>query len=634
MKIKLLDNYMDFAGPVKASEIAEKISKSLLKKSVVCLIDGKLSDLSTVVDHDAEVKFLTAEDKECLEVLNHSTAHLMAEAIKELYPEAKFGVGPAIEEGYYYDFLVASKNLTEEDFPEIEKKMLEIANRNEAIVRKEVSKQEALSVFKDDKFKTELISEIPDGETISLYTQGNYTDFCRGPHVPSTGIIKHFKLLSIAGAYWRGDSKREQLQRIYGISYFSDKDLADYLNLLEERRKRDHRKLGKELGLFMLSEYGPGFPFWLPKGTIVYQELQDYWLGLMRKHGYKLVKTPTLLNKELWETSGHWKNYKENMYTLSIDDKEYAVKPMNCPGAILIYKNDIHSYKDMPLRLAELGLVHRYEASGALSGLFRVRCFTQDDAHLFIRMDQIESEVHDIIGLMDQIYKTFGLSYHIELSTRPLDKYVGEISTWDYAEKALSNACKSAGKDYILNPGDGAFYGPKLDFKLRDSLNRIWQCGTIQLDMQLPERFDLYYINDKGEHERPIMLHRAIFGSFERFIGILIEHYAGAFPLWLAPVQVSVIPVSMEGQGEYAKKLMSDLLDEDIRAELYDSEDKLGYKVRLSQTQKVPYSITLGEKEKADGTVTYRKYGETAQVTISESDFIALLKQEIKEKKQ
>jgi len=632
MKIKLLENIQEFEGPKKASEIASSISKSLLKKSVYAIEDGTPIDLSKVIDHDCEIKFVTASDKEALTLLNHSTAHLMAEAIQELYPGTCFGVGPAIEEGYYYDFLIPGKTLTEEDLGSIEKKMLEISNRNEEVSRREVSKTEALDIFKKDNLKTELIEEIPDGEIISIYSQGNYTDFCRGPHVPNTSFIKHFKLLSIAGAYWRGDSKREQLQRIYGISFFTQEDLSKYLELVEERKKRDHRKLGKELGLFMLSEYGPGFPFWLPKGMAMRHELEEYWLSLMRKHGYQLVKTPQLLNRELWETSGHWKNYKENMYTLTIDEKDYAVKPMNCPGAILIYQNDIHSYRDLPLRLAELGLVHRYEASGALSGLFRVRCFTQDDAHIFLRMNQIESEVHEIIKLMDQIYNTFGLPYHIELSTRPLEKYVGEIKDWDYAEKALANACKTANKDYILNPGDGAFYGPKLDFKLRDSLNRIWQCGTIQLDMQLPERFDLYYINENGEHERPIILHRAIFGSIERFTGILIEHYAGAFPLWLSPVQVAIIPVSNEYQEEYAKDVMSELIDNDIRCELYDDDEKLSYKIRLGQTQKVPYEIVLGEKEKEANTVTYRRYGEQAQTTVSREEFLNLLKEQIKSK--
>lgn len=628
-----MDNYMEIEGSKKAIEIAEKISKSLAKKTIAVMVDGALKDSSFVIDKDADVRFLTEEDKESLDVLNHSTAHLMAEAIKTLYPDAKFGVGPTIEEGFYYDFDLGDKSIAEEDLKSIEKEMLKLSSMSEIIERREVSKAEALSIFKDDPYKSELIKELPEGEVISIYTQGNYTDLCRGPHVPKTSYIKYFKLLSVAGAYWRGDSKNKQLQRIYGIAFFTKEDLDSYLNLLEERKKRDHRKLGKELGLFMLSEYGPGFPFWLPKGMALRHELEEFYIKLMVKKGYKLIKTPQILNRELWETSGHWKNYKENMYTLKIDDKDYAVKPMNCPGGILVYKNDLHSYKDFPLKLAELGLVHRYEASGALSGLFRVRCFTQDDAHVFVRMDQVEDAVHEIIDLMDYIYTTFNLSYHIELSTRPLDKYIGEIATWDKAEEALSNACKSAGKDYILNPGDGAFYGPKLDFKLRDSMNRIWQCGTIQLDMNLPERFDLTYVNENGEKVRPIMLHRAIFGSIERFIGILIEHYAGAFPLWLSPVQVSVIPVSEDFHMDYAQKVFDLLIDNDIRAELDSSSEKLGYKIRKSQVNKIPYQIVLGDKEKEDGTVTYRKYGETEQVTVSIEVFISLLKKEIEEKK-
>ncbi|MCB9498352.1 MAG: threonine--tRNA ligase [Bacillales bacterium] len=633
MKIKLLDNYMEIDGPKKAIEIAEKISKSLAKKTIAVMVDGVLKDSSFVIEKDADVRFLTEEDKESLDILNHSTAHLMAEAIKTLYPEAKFGVGPTIEEGFYYDFDLGDKSIAEEDLKSIEKEMQKLSSLAETIERKEVSKAEALSIFKDDPYKTELINELPEGEVISIYTQGNYTDLCRGPHVPKTSYIKNFKLLSVAGAYWRGDSKNKQLQRIYGIAFFTKEALDSYLNLLEERKKRDHRKLGKELGLFMLSEYGPGFPFWLPKGMALRHELEEFYIKEMMKRGYKLIKTPQILNRELWETSGHWKNYKENMYTLKIDDKDYAVKPMNCPGGILVYKNDLHSYKDFPLKLAELGLVHRYEASGALSGLFRVRCFTQDDAHVFVRMDQVEDAVHEIIDLMDYIYTIFNLSYHIELSTRPLEKYIGEIATWDKAEEALANACKSAGKDYILNPGDGAFYGPKLDFKLRDSMNRIWQCGTIQLDMNLPERFDLTYVNENGDKVRPIMLHRAIFGSIERFIGILIEHYAGAFPLWLSPVQVSVIPVSEDFHMDYSKKVFDLLIDKDIRAELDSSSEKLGYKIRKSQVNKVPYQIVLGDKEKEDNTVTYRKYGETEQVTVSVDDFLSLLKKEIEEKK-
>ncbi|MBP5342358.1 threonine--tRNA ligase [bacterium] len=629
MKIKLLDNYMEFDAPLKGYEIASKISPSLSKASISMMVDGELKDMSTLISNDSEIRFITAKDKESLEILNHSTAHLMAEAIKELYPLARFGVGPAIEEGFYYDFEIPGQKLSEEIFPVIEKKMLEISKRAEIITRKEVSKKEALDLFKDDPYKTEIISEVDDNEIISIYTQGAYMDFCRGPHVPKTSYIKHFKLLSIAGAYFRGDSNRPQLERIYGVSFFSDEELNNHLNILEERKKRDHKKLGKELGLFMFSEYGPGLPFWLPKGYTLRRTLEDFWLDYHKKHDYLVVNTPIMLNKELWETSGHWDHYKDDMFIVEVEDGTYAIKPMNCPGAIQIYNNSLHSYKELPLRYAELGNVHRYEASGALNGLFRVRGFTQDDAHILLTEDQVGDEVSRIISVYDYMYSVFGLNYSIELSTRP-DDFIGTIEVWDQAEKALEEACLKTGHEFKINPGDGAFYGPKLDFKLRDSMNRIWQCGTVQLDMQLPGRFNCTYIAQDGTKKTPVMIHRACFGSLERFIGIITENYAGAFPLWLSPYQVEIIPVSLDNHLEYAKEVEAKLNEAHIRTDLDGSEEKLGYKIRQAQVQKIPYSIVLGDKERDNLSVTYRKYGEQAQISMSLDDFIKMLEEDIK----
>ena len=507
--------------------------------------------------------------------------------------------------------------------------MLEISKRAEIITRKEVSKKEALDLFKDDPYKTEIISEVDDNEIISIYTQGAYMDFCRGPHVPKTSYIKHFKLLSIAGAYFRGDSNRPQLERIYGVSFFSDEELNNHLNILEERKKRDHKKLGKELGLFMFSEYGPGLPFWLPKGYTLRRTLEDFWLDYHKKHDYLVVNTPIMLNKELWETSGHWDHYKDDMFIVEVEDGTYAIKPMNCPGAIQIYNNSLHSYKELPLRYAELGNVHRYEASGALNGLFRVRGFTQDDAHILLTEDQVGDEVSRIISVYDYMYSVFGLNYSIELSTRP-DDFIGTIEVWDQAEKALEEACLKTGHEFKINPGDGAFYGPKLDFNLRDSMNRIWQCGTVQLDMQLPGRFNCTYIAQDGTKKTPVMIHRACFGSLERFIGIITENYAGAFPLWLSPYQVEIIPVSLDNHLEYAKEVEAKLNEAHIRTDLDGSEEKLGYKIRQAQVQKIPYSIVLGDKERDNLSVTYRKYGEQAQISMSLDDFIKMLEEDIK----
>ena len=633
MKISLPDgSVLNYDQAKKLFEIANDISISLRKKCLVAKVDDKLVDMDSLLDHDASVQFITEKDPEALEVLRHSTAHLLAEAIKKMYPHAKFGVGPVIEDGFYYDMDLGDDVLTESDLAVIEKEMKKIASQNAQIKRSVVSYDQALEIFKNDEYKIELIKELPADEEISIYAQAHFTDLCRGPHLPGTKWIKHFKLLSLAGAYWRGNSDNKQLTRVYGTSFFSKEDLDEHLKMLEERKKRDHRKLGKELDLFMLSEYGPGFPFWLPKGMILRRELENYWYEEHVKAGYELIQTPIMLNKELWEISGHWKNYHDNMYTSEIDDREFAVKPMNCPGGILVYKRDLHSYKDFPLKVGELGLVHRHEASGALNGLFRVRNFTQDDAHLYMTEAMIKDEIIELVKLYDKMYKVFGLDYHIELSTRPEDKYIGDIETWDRSEKALADALEAMGQDYVVNEGDGAFYGPKLDFKLKDSMKRIWQCGTIQLDMNLPERFDLTYINDAGEKQRPVMLHRALYGSIERFIGILIEHYAGAFPTWLAPVQVALIPVNNDYHLDFSKALKDKLAQAKIRVHLDDRDEKLGYKIREAQTKKIPYQLVIGDNELESDQVTYRRYGEKKQVTVKVDDFIALILKEIQEK--
>ncbi len=634
MKIVLPDGSIrEYDKEKSLNEIADDISISLRKKSIAAKVNGKIMDMDRVISTDSEVAFLTEEDEESLEVLRHSTAHLLAETVKKLYPHAHFGVGPVIEDGFYYDIDLGEDVLTESDLAVIEKEMKKIASQNAKIEREILDYEDALKYFHDDPYKVELIKDLPKDEEISIYKQSHFTDLCRGPHLPGTKWIKHFKLLSLAGAYWRGKSENKQLTRVYGTAFFSKQELDDHLQNLEERKKRDHRKLGKQLDLFMLSEYGPGFPFWLPNGMILRRELEGFWYDVHIKEGYKLIQTPIMLNKELWEVSGHWYNYKENMYTSEIDEQEFAIKPMNCPGGMLVYKRDIHSYKDFPLKVGELGLVHRHEASGALNGLFRVRNFTQDDAHIFMTEEMIVQEVKELVRLFEYMYSVFNLEYHIELSTRPESKYIGEIATWDRAEKALADALDEIGKPYKINPGDGAFYGPKLDFKLRDSMKRIWQCGTIQLDMNLPERFDLTYIDSNGEKKRPVMLHRALFGSIERFIGILIEHYGGAFPTWMAPVQVKVIPVNNDYHLDFSKGLVEKLLDKSIRVEIDDRDEKLGYKIREAQTKKIPYQIVVGDKEVESNEVTYRLYGEKEQITVSVENFIELIQEEIKLKK-
>lgn len=572
------------------------------------------------------------KEDERLSVLNHSCAHLLAQAVKHLYPQAKFWVGPVIEDGFYYDMDLQDQVIKEEDLPAIEKEMKKIAKDGKRIVKEELTRQQALDLFADDPYKIDLIEHFNENETITAYRQGDFVDLCRGPHIESVKLLKHFKLLKVSGAYYKGDSNNKMLQRIYGICFENEQDLQDYLNFLEEAKKRDHRKLGKELELFMLSEYGPGFPFWLPDGMILRRQLENFWIEEHLKEGYQLIQTPIMLNKKLWEISGHWANYRENMYTSEIDKYEFAIKPMNCPGSLLVYKNSIHSYKDFPLKLGELGLVHRHEASGALNGLFRVRTFTQDDAHLFMSENMIQKEVKKLIAFYDRIYSVFGLDYHIELSTRPENKYIGKISTWNRAEKALAKACEASKKPFKINPGDGAFYGPKLDFKLRDSLGRIWQCGTIQLDMNLPERFDITYVDKDGTKKRPIMLHRALLGSIERFIGIIIEHYAGAFPLWLAPKQVVVLPVNNEYHRHYAHQIVQALKKHGIRAHIDDRDEKLGYRIREANLKKITYQVVVGDEEIQNKTLKVRHYGKQEQTSMTFKEFLKKLQVEIQNK--
>ena len=631
MELKLLDGkILNLEEGKNGHDAALLISEGLAKNSLAYKLNGELFDLYTPIKESGEFVIITSKSEEAKDILNHSAAHLMAEAISLLYKGVKFGVGPAIEEGFYYDVDFNGYVLKEEDLAKIEAKMKELSKKNEYIVRKNVSKEEALEIFKNDEYKKELINELEGN--ISIYKQGEYVDLCRGPHVPSTGFVKYFHLDNIAGAYWRGDSKNKQLTRIYGVASFSKEELEHILFIREEAKKRDHRKIGKELGLFTISEYGPGFPFYLPNGLMLRRQIENWWYDIHDEYGYKLIKTPIMLSKELWLTSGHWDHYKENMYTTKIDDRDFAIKPMNCPGSILVYNNELHSYKDLPLRLGELGLVHRHEASGALNGLFRVRCFTQDDAHIFCRRDQLKDEIVKLLKLYDQMYSVFGLDYSIVLSTRPESDYIGDIAIWDESEKILADACKSSGKDFKINAGDGAFYGPKLDFKLKDCMGRIWQCGTIQLDMNLPQRFDCTYINAKGEKERPIMLHRAILGSFERFLGIIIEHFAGAFPLWIAPVQIKVLPVNNSLHLEYSKQLKEKLASLGYRVELDDSQEKLGYRMRNAQINKIPYTLVIGDKEVNDQSLTYRRYGNEKQINIKVDEFIKLIDKEVKNK--
>lgn len=609
----------------------KKIGMGLYKAALAAKVDGEVVDLMKTIDKDAVVEILTFDDADGRWALRHTASHILAQAVKRLYPDVKLAIGPAIDNGFYYDF-DADFAITPDMLAEIEKEMEKIIKEDYELERFVLSREEAIKLMKEksEDYKVELIEELPEGEEISFYKQGEFVDLCAGPHVPSTGRVKAIKLLSVAGAYWRGDEKNKMLQRVYGTAFTKKSELDAYLNMLEEAKKRDHRKLGKELELFAIMEEGPGFPFFLPKGMVVRNELENFWRQVHQKNGYKEIKTPIILNEALWHRSGHWDHYKENMYFTKIDEQDYAVKPMNCPGGILVYKSQMHSYRELPLRLGELGLVHRHEISGALHGLMRVRCFTQDDAHIFMLPSQIKDEVLGVINLIDHIYKLFGFEYHVELSTRPEDS-MGSDEDWENATNALIDALNAAGLEYKINEGDGAFYGPKIDFHLKDCLGRTWQCGTIQLDFQMPERFDLHYIGEDGEKHRPVMIHRVIFGSIERFIGILIEHYAGAFPTWLAPVQVKILPVT-DRANEYARQLEEKLKDNGIRVEADLRNEKIGYKIREAQLQKVPYMLILGDKEveAANVSVRSRKDGDMGAMSVEE--FISRIREEIDKK--
>ena len=632
LKIILPDgSAKEYAAGTTLGEAVKKLSNSLAKKVLAANVNGELTDLREELVDGSEVAFLTFEEDGGKHTLRHTASHVMAQAVKRLWPEAKLAIGPAIDKGFYYD-IDMEHTLTPEDLGKIEKEMSRIVKENLPITKSVMSRQEAIEFFKskNEDYKVELIEDLPEDAVISCYAQGDFIDLCAGPHVASTGKVKAFKLQSIAGAYWRGDEKNKMLQRIYGTAFEKKEELDAYLHLLEEAAKRDHRKLGKELGLFVIKEEGPGFPFFLPKGMALRNELENFWREVHHEFDYEEIRTPIILNKQLWETSGHWFHYRENMYTTIIDDEEYAIKPMNCPGGILVYQNEMHSYRDFPLRYAELGLVHRHELSGALHGLFRVRAFTQDDAHVFMLPDQMQSELMKVIELFDRIYSQFGLKYHVELSTKP-DNAMGDDAIWEAATEALRNAIEAKGIPYVINPGDGAFYGPKLDYHIEDSLGRTWQCGTIQLDMNLPERFQIEYVGEDGQKHRPIMIHRACFGSMERFIGILTEHYAGAFPTWMAPVQVKILPIS-EKHVEYAKELAKQMHRDYVRVEVDDRSEKIGYKIRQAQMAKVPYMLVVGDKEVEEGTVNVRKHGGDELGSVPFEEFFNSIKIEIKER--
>ena len=621
----------EYAAGTTLGEAVKQLSNSLAKKVLAANVNGELTDLREELVDGSEVAFLTFEEDGGKHTLRHTASHILAQAVKRLWPEAKLAIGPAIDKGFYYD-IDMEHTLTPEDLGKIEKEMSRIVKENLPITKSVMSRQEAIEFFKskNEDYKVELIEDLPEDAVISCYAQGDFIDLCAGPHVASTGKVKAFKLQSIAGAYWRGDEKNKMLQRIYGTAFEKKEELDAYLHMLEEAAKRDHRKLGKELGLFVIKEEGPGFPFFLPKGMALRNELENFWREVHHEFDYEEIRTPIILNKQLWETSGHWFHYRENMYTTIIDDEEYAIKPMNCPGGILVYQNEMHSYRDFPLRYAELGLVHRHELSGALHGLFRVRAFTQDDAHVFMLPDQMQSELMKVIELFDRIYSQFGLKYHVELSTKP-DNAMGDDAIWEAATEALRNAIEAKGIPYVINPGDGAFYGPKLDYHIEDSLGRTWQCGTIQLDMNLPERFQIEYVGEDGQKHRPIMIHRACFGSMERFIGILTEHYAGAFPTWMAPVQVKILPIS-EKHVEYAKELAKQMHRDYVRVEVDDRNEKIGYKIRQAQMEKVPYMLVVGDKEMEDNSVNVRKHGGDELGTVPFDEFFNSIKIEIKER--
>mgnify|MGYP004526019023 FL=1 len=630
IKVELKDGkILEIEKGQTALDVAKQISEGLARMATCCKINGEVQDLRYKIKEDCQLSIETFESsEEGKKAYWHTTSHIMAQAIKRLYKNVQLAIGPAIENGFYYDFDTETR-FSEEDFEKIEQEMKKIIKEDLKIERFELPRQEAIKLMEEagESYKVELIKDLPEDAVISFYKQGEFTDLCAGPHLVSTGKVKAVKLLSTSGAYWRGDEKNKMLQRIYAISYPKASQLEEYLNMLEEAKKRDHKKLGKQLELFMIAPEGPGFPFFLPKGMILRNTLEDFWRKIHMENGYQEIKTPMILNEELWHRSGHWDHYKENMYTTKIDDTDFGIKPMNCPGGMIVYKSKMHSYRDLPIRAGELGLVHRHEKSGELNGLFRVRCFTQDDAHIFCLPSQIESEIAGVIKLVNQVYGMFGFDYTIELSTRPEDS-MGSDEQWNMAEDALKKVLSDLNLPYEINEGDGAFYGPKIDFHIKDSLGREWQCGTIQLDFQMPERFDLTYIGEDGEKHRPVMLHRVIFGSIERFIGILIENYAGAFPVWLSPVQVKILPVS-DAQIEYAKQVKEEYAKYGIRVEIDDRNEKIGYKIREAQLEKVPYMLVLGAKEVESNTVSVRSRKSADIVQMSKEEFAKMVKDKI-----
>lgn len=633
MKVTLKDGSVkEYAQAMSVIDIAKDLSEGLARTACAGEVDGEVVDLRTVVDHDAAVNILTAKDEKGLAALRHTASHVMAQAVKRLYPNTKLAIGPSIADGFYYDMEFETP-LTSDDFEKIEAEMKKIVKEDLKIERFTLPREKAIEFMKEkeEPYKVELIEDLPEGEEISFYQQGEFVDLCAGPHLMSTKEVgKAFKIMSLAGAYWRGDEHNQMLTRLYATAFAKKDELEAYITMMEEAKKRDHRKLGKELGLFMMHEAGPGFPFFLPKGMVLKNTLLDYWREIHRKAGYVEISTPVILNRSLWETSGHWDHYKNNMYTTVIDGEDYAIKPMNCPGGVLVYASEPRSYRDLPLRMGELGLVHRHEKSGQLHGLMRVRCFTQDDAHIFMTPEQIKDEIKGVAGLINEVYSLFGFQYHVELSTRPEDS-MGSDEDWEMATDALRSALDELQLPYVVNEGDGAFYGPKIDFHLVDCIGRTWQCGTIQLDFQLPQRFELEYVGADGEKHRPIMIHRVVFGSIERFIGILIEHFAGAFPTWLAPVQVKVLPIS-DKYMDYAQSVLNKLTEAGIRAEVDTRAEKIGYKIREAQTAKIPYMLVVGQKEEEENTVSVRSRAAGDEGARSLDTFIADILKEIETK--
>ena len=629
MKLMVNGIPMEVEAGKNALDLSGEISKELKKEALVARINGRVISLVEPISEDGVLEIVGFADPDGARTLRHTASHVLAQAVKHLKPEAKLAIGPAIDNGFYYDFDV-DEPFTQEFLAAVEKEMQKIIKKNERVERFELPRAEALEFMKDEPYKVELINDLPEGETISFYRQGDFTDLCAGPHLPSTGKIKAVKLTSIAGAYWRGSEKNKMLQRIYGTAFTNREELDAYIARIEEAKKRDHRKLGRQLDLFDIRDEGPGFPFFYPKGMILRNTLEDYWRQIHRKNGYEEIKTPIMLNRALWERSGHWDHYRENMYTTVIDDTDFAIKPMNCPGGMLVYKRRNWSYRDLPMRCGELGLVHRHELSGALHGLMRVRCFTQDDAHIFMTPEQIKDEIKGVYRLIDEVYNVFGFEYHVELSTRP-ENSIGTDEMWEMATNGLKGALDELGVQYVINEGDGAFYGPKIDFHLKDCLDRTWQCGTIQLDMNLPERFDLTYVGADGEKHRPVMIHRVVFGSIERFIGIITEHFAGAFPLWLAPVQVRIMTIT-DRADEAAKKLQAQLEDAGIRTEIDLRNEKIGFKIREAQVQKIPYMLVLGDKEVEQGVAAVRSRKDGDLGTMAADALLAKLQEEVRTK--